>query len=83
MAKYKFKYWFEWGGTYLWSANDEARYEFGYAVDEKNLPIFKNLIRYLQYLLCKELGEDFEVEYCQRSLIKRYKEINIGLQLLI
>lgn len=33
MAKYKMKYWFEWGGTCLWSANDAARKEFGYAYE--------------------------------------------------
>lgn len=51
MAKYKMKYWFEWGGTCLWSANDAARNEFGYAVDEQQLPIsqkLKNLLWYLQ-----------------------------------
>lgn len=25
MREYKIKYWFEWGGTCLWSANDTAR----------------------------------------------------------
>ena len=51
MAKYKMEYWFEWGGTCLWSANDAAKKEFGYAVDEQKLPIsakLKNLLWYLQ-----------------------------------
>ena len=51
MAKYKMKYWFEWGGTCLWSANDAAIEEFDYAVDEQKLPIsrkLKNLLWYLQ-----------------------------------
>lgn len=50
MAKYKMKYWFEWGGTCLWSANDAARNEFGYAVDEQQLPISQNLKNLLWYL---------------------------------
>ena len=51
MTKYVLKYWFEWGGTCLWSDNDAARKEFGYAVDEQKLPIsrkLKNLLCYLQ-----------------------------------
>ena len=51
MAKYVFKYWFEWGGTCLWSANDAARLKYDYAVDEQKLPIsqkLKNLLWYLQ-----------------------------------
>lgn len=51
MAKYKMKYWFEWGGTCLWSANDAANEKFGYPVDEGELPIsgkLKNFLRYLQ-----------------------------------
>ena len=54
MAKYKMKYWFEWGGTCLWSANDAARKEFGYAVDEQKLPIsatLKNLLLLLSDFL--------------------------------
>ena len=43
MAKYKMKYWFEWGGTCLWSANDAARKKFGYDVDEQKLPISRKL----------------------------------------
>lgn len=103
MAKYILKYWFEWGGTCLWSANDTARPEFDYAVDEQKLPIsrkLKNLLWYLQAYhetmmdmdhapdqspwwteedsimfnekkkfaydqLCKELGEEFEILYCE------------------
>lgn len=103
MAKYIFKYWYEWGGTCLWSANETAISEFDYAVDERQLPIsqkLKNLLWYLQAYhenmmdmdnapfdspwwteedsimfnkkkkfayeqLCKELGEEFEVLYCE------------------
>ena len=43
MTKYVFKYWFEWGGTCLWSDNDAAREEFGYAVDEQTLPLSQKL----------------------------------------
>ena len=51
MAKYVMKYRFEWGGTCLWSANDAAKAEYGYDVDEQKLPIsrkLKDLLRYLQ-----------------------------------
>jgi len=51
MTKYVLKYWFEWGGTCLWSDNDAAKEEFGYAVDEQTLPLsqkLKDLLRYLQ-----------------------------------
>lgn len=103
MAKYVFKYWFEWGGTCLWSENHAARADFGYAVDEQKLPIsrkLKNLLRYLQAYhenmmdmdnapddspwwneedtvmfnskkkfaynqLCIELGDDYEIQYCE------------------
>lgn len=103
MAKYIFKYWYEWGGTCLWSANDTTIDKFDYAVDEQQLPIsrkLKNLLWYLQAYhenmmdmdeaplgspwwteedtimfnkkkkfayeqLCKELGEEFEVLYCE------------------
>jgi len=50
MAAYKLQYWFEWGGTCLWSANEAARERYGYAVDEQELPISGNLKRYLAYL---------------------------------
>ena len=103
MAKYIFKYWYEWGGTCLWSANEAAKSEFHYDVDEQKLPIsqkLKDLLWYLQSYhetmmdmdnapddspwwteedtamfnrkkrfayeeLCKELGDDFEVIYCE------------------
>ena len=42
--KYVFKYWFEHGGTCLWSMNDEARNEFGYAINNEELPISKTLV---------------------------------------
>ena len=50
MAKYKMRYWFEWGGTCLWSANDAAREKFGYDVDERTLPISRKLKDLLWYL---------------------------------
>lgn len=50
MAKYVFKYMFEWGGTCLWSINDAALERYGYDVDETELPISTNLKKYLWYL---------------------------------
>ena len=50
MAKYVFKYWFEWGGTCLWSDNAASKEKFGYAVDEQKLPISRKLKDILQYL---------------------------------
>lgn len=44
LLKYVFKYWFEHGGTCLWSMNDDARNKFGYAMDNKKLPISKALV---------------------------------------
>ncbi|MCM1276657.1 MAG: hypothetical protein NC299_15075 [Lachnospiraceae bacterium] len=50
VAKYIFKYMFEWGGVCLWSVNDAAMNKFGYAIDEQKLPISGNLKRLLWYL---------------------------------
>lgn len=44
LSKYVLKYWFEHGGTCIWSMNDEARDKFGYAIDNHKLPISKPLI---------------------------------------
>lgn len=50
MAKYRFKYWFEWGGTCIWSDNDVARDKYGYDVNERELPISGKLRTLLLYL---------------------------------
>ena len=50
MAKYVLKYWFEHGGACLWSANDAAKEEFGYAIDNERLPISKELVSELELL---------------------------------
>ncbi len=44
MEGYVLKYWFEHGGTCLWSANQLARDKFGYAIDNQELPISKALV---------------------------------------
>lgn len=44
MALYVLKYWFEHGGTCLWSVNEVAKNKFGYPVDNDKLPIPKELI---------------------------------------
>jgi hypothetical protein len=50
MTKYILKYWFEHGGTCLWSVNDNARKKFNYPVDNEMLPISKDLIMELNDL---------------------------------
>lgn len=44
MAKYVLKYWFEHGGTCLWSVNDYAKNKFNYDIDNKKLLISKALV---------------------------------------
>jgi hypothetical protein len=44
LAKYVIKFWFEHGGICLWSVNDNAKDVFGYAINNKNLPISKSLV---------------------------------------
>lgn len=44
MAKYVLKYWFEHGGTCLWSINNDAKNKFDYAIDNEKLPISKALV---------------------------------------
>ena len=48
--KYKLSFWIEWDGTCLWAKNDKARERFGYAVDNNDLPVSKNLINELDML---------------------------------
>ena len=48
MAKYVLEYWFEHGGTCLWSANDAAKEDFDYAIDNEKLPISKELVSELE-----------------------------------
>lgn len=50
MAKYVLRYWFEHGGTCLWSDNEEARNKFHYAINNKKLPISKALVEELYAL---------------------------------
>ena len=51
---YEFRFWFEHGGTCLWSKNDAVRVKYGYAVDSRALPISRQLMNELAAL---------EVEY--------------------
>ena len=43
MGKCILRYWFEHGGTCLWSVNDNARNKFGHSIDNDDLPISKEL----------------------------------------
>lgn len=47
MAKYILKYWFEHGGTCLWSANENAREKYNYPISNETLPISKDLVEEL------------------------------------
>ncbi len=40
---YVLRFFFEWGGDCLWSANDAARERFGYPVNLSDLPIPEDL----------------------------------------
>lgn len=44
---YKMSFWFEYGGHCLWSANDKSREKFGYAVDNRCLPVSHSLFEEL------------------------------------
>jgi len=50
MAKYKFRYWYEWGnsGGCLWAADDVTREKYGYNPEISNLPLSKNLILFFE-----------------------------------
>lgn len=56
MKKYILKFWFEHGGTCLWSKNDYARNKFGYAIDNNELPISEGLIEQLYKLEAEYRG---------------------------
>ena len=47
---YKLRFWFEHGGTCLWSKNDVACEKYGYAVDFHDLPISCHLANELAAL---------------------------------
>ena len=47
---YELRFWFEHGGTCLWSKNDLARKKHGYAVDFYALPISRRLMAELEAL---------------------------------
>lgn len=52
MPRYEFRYFFDPGsGICLWSANDEARGRFEYAVELASLNLSENLLREARYLL--------------------------------
>lgn len=64
MAKYKFRYWYEWGnsGGCLWAADDVTREKYGYNPEISNLPLSKNLILFLNetgYMHDKSLNWDY------------------------
>ena len=47
---YEVRYWFEWRGPCLWSANDAARREFDYAVDYADVPLSAETIARIEEL---------------------------------
>jgi len=47
---YELKFWFEHGGTCLWSKNEAARETYGYAIDLAALPISETLAKKLAQL---------------------------------
>lgn len=52
MKCYELKYMFDWGsGTCLWSINEDAKNEFGYAVEIENLHISSALKQQIFYLI--------------------------------
>ena len=44
MSTYKLRFFFEWGGYCLWSANDEARNKYGYPIEPSKLPLSKETL---------------------------------------
>lgn len=51
MAKYRLRYFFDPGADIcLWSSNDAANQEFGYAVDARTLPLPENTWRRVTYI---------------------------------
>jgi len=48
--KYHLKFWFEHGGICIWGANEKAKNKYGYAIEQKDLPISAGLIRELNDL---------------------------------
>lgn len=62
LAKYMIKYWFEHGGTCLWSVSENAKSLFGYPIENNKLPISKDLINEL-YLLEDEYKGYLDWEY--------------------
>ena len=47
---YELKFWFEHGGTCLWSKNEAAREKYGYAIELSDLPISETLTEQLVQL---------------------------------
>ncbi|WP_160680562.1 hypothetical protein [Clostridium sp. C8-1-8] len=62
MKKYVLRYWFEHGGTCLWSVSENAKNKFGYPIDNSKLPISIDLINEL-YELEKEYHSFLDWDY--------------------
>ena len=43
MAEYELKFWFEHGGTCVWAMNETARNKFGYAVNNEEISVSREL----------------------------------------
>jgi len=61
MSKYHLKFWFEHGGICIWGNNEAAESKYGYAIEQKMLPISADLIEELNDL------EDEYVSYLDRD----------------
>jgi hypothetical protein len=50
LSKYYLRFWFEHGGFCIWSINNQANEKYGYAINNKSLPISKDLLKEIDNL---------------------------------
>ena len=50
---YKLEFWFEHGGSCLWSSNEESNKEYGYAVNTQKLPLSELTRKNISDLECE------------------------------
>ena len=48
MSKYEIRFFFEWGGYCLWSANEQAHNKYGYSIDPSELPLSKKTLEHIK-----------------------------------
>ena len=56
VSQYIIRFWFEHGGTCLWSVNEKAKARYGYAIDHSNVPISNDLVSELDNLESLYIG---------------------------